>query len=54
MDWIRLARVGIQRFSSCKHGNERSVVNKRLTIFQPYFQTVSSIVQNILHVLASP
>jgi len=54
MDWIRLAQVGIQRFSSYEHGNERSVFNKRQTIFQPYFQTVSSTVQTMLHVLTSP
>jgi len=54
MDWIRLAEVGIRRFSSCEHGNEGGVYNKRLTIFQPYSQTVSSIAQTMLHVPVSP
>ena len=54
MDWSLLAQIGIQRFGSCEHGNERSCFNKRLTIFQLYFQTVSSLVQNMLHVSASP
>ena len=54
MDWIRLDEVGIQRFSSCEHGNESSIFNKLLTIFQPHSQAVSSIVQTMLHVPASP
>jgi hypothetical protein len=49
-----LAQVGIQWFSSFEHGIERSVFNIPLTIFQLYFRTVSSIVQNMLHVSASP